>query len=412
MEWLTAVRTAIAFIERNLTEDIGPKDAADAVHISPFIFQRGFSLMTGCGPGEYIRCRRLYKAAVDLRETKDRVIDVALRYCWETPESFTKAFTRFHGAAPSQVREGAAFRIFLPMTIKLTVNGGSSMDNRIVNMSSFKVIGFQRIFEGETAYAEIPKFWGEIMGKYAGVFGGKAPASDMERAVLENAVGEYGVCIDDMEAGRFRYLIAGEYKGGEAPEGMEICELPAGDWAVFDCTGPLPEALQSVNTRIFREWLPGNPDWELCGNATVEWYGPGRTDSPDYRSAIWLPVRRKYSAEAERKWGSTEAWAEYGKKSAGRSRGEKAAAEAGLGAVFSEFAECMARGCAPDSAEACSLVRGLQAYITENFYTCTEEILAGLGQMYTADERFRANIDRHGDGTAAFVSAAIMAHLK
>ena len=118
------------------------------------------------------------------------------------------------------------------------------------------------------------------------------------------------------------------------------------------------------------------------------------------------------SNEAKQKWGGTPAWAEYERKSSGRSRGEKAAAEAGLDAVFSEFAECMARGCAPDSAEARSLVRGLQAYITENFYTCTDEILAGLGQMYTADERFRANIDRHGDGTAAFVSAAIKAHLK
>ena len=82
--------------------------------------------------------------------------------------------------------------------------------------------------------------------------------------------------------------------GGEVPEGMAVYEFPRGDWAVFSCVGPMPEALQSVNTRIFREWLPGNPEYELCGNATVEWYDcAGEKTDPDYRSAIWVPVKRK-----------------------------------------------------------------------------------------------------------------------
>ena len=407
MEWLTAVRTAIDYIERNLTEDISPQDAAEQVFTSPFFLQRGFSLITGCGVGEYIRCRRLYRAAVDLKNTDDRVIDIALRYCWETPESFAKAFTRFHGASPTQVRDGAPAKVFLPMTIELTVNGGNSMDCRIENKAAIRLIGFERVFDNETAYAEIPIFWAEIMEKYAGVFSGRAPADETERAIVENGIGEYGVCIDDMGEGRFRYLIAGKYAGGSVPSGMTVCEFPQGDWAVFDCIGPLPEALQSVNTRIFREWLPGNPDWELCGNASVEWYGTGTTTGPDYKSAIWVPVRKNHSAEAERKWGGTAAYAEYERKTAGRSRRERADIEAGLDAVFAGFAECMARGCATDSPEARSQVNKLQSYITENFYTCTDEILLGLGKTYTADERFKTNIDRHGDGTAKYVSRAI-----
>ena len=173
MEWLISIRTAIEYMEEHLTDDISAQDVADRVYLSPFFLQRGFSLMTGYGIGEYIRNRRLYQAARDLKETEDKVIDIALRYCYETPESFTKAFSRFHGATPSQVREGAAGKVFLPLTIKLSVQGGSQMDVKIAPMFPFKVIGFQKIFDNETAYAEIPRFWNEICEKYAAGPGGQ-----------------------------------------------------------------------------------------------------------------------------------------------------------------------------------------------------------------------------------------------
>ena len=112
MEWLTSIRTAIDYMEEHLIDNISAQDVADQVHLSPFFLQRGFSLMTGYGIGEYIRNRRLYQAAVDLKETDDKVIDIAFRYGYETPESFTKAFSRFHGVTPSQVRDGAAGKVF------------------------------------------------------------------------------------------------------------------------------------------------------------------------------------------------------------------------------------------------------------------------------------------------------------
>ena len=299
MEWLSSIRTAIEYMEEHLTDDISAQDVADRVHFSPFFLQRGFSLMTGCGIGEYIRNRRLYQAARDLKETEDKVIDIALRYCYETPESFTKAFSRFHGATPSQVRGGAAISTFLPLMIKLSIQGGNQMDYKITPMFPFKVIGFQKEFDNETAYTEIPKFWDEICEKYAyNVYAGNAPANPYEQALVDNCIGEYGVCIDDIGGGKFRYLIAGKYTGGAVPDGMVVYEFPRNEWAVFDCIGPNPQTLQSVNTRIFSEWLPGNPDYELSGNATVEWYDcvNGEMTDPDYHSAIWVPVKRKKQA--------------------------------------------------------------------------------------------------------------------
>ena len=170
------------------------------------------------------------------------------------------------------------------------------MDYRITPMFPFKVIGFQKEFDNETAYTEIPKFWDEICEKYAyNVYAGNAPANPYEQALVDNCIGEYGVCIDDIGGGKFRYLVAGKYTGGDVPEGMVVYEFPRSDWAVFNCIGPIPDALQSVNTRIFREWLPGNPEYEFCGNASVEWYDcvNGEKTDPDYHSAIWVPVKRK-----------------------------------------------------------------------------------------------------------------------
>ena len=296
MEWLDSVRRSIDFIEKHLEDDITISDVAKHVSISLYFLERGFSVMTGYSIGEYLRNRRLYQAALDLQKSKDKIIDTAYKYCYDTPESFTKAFSRFHGTTPKEVREGAKINVFLPLIININISGGKQMDYKIAPMFPIKLIGFQKIFDMETSYQEIPKFWDEICEKYANnVYLGKEPFNPYEQAIIDNCIGEYGVCIDDLDGGKFRYLIAGRYTGGEVPEGMVVYEFPRMTWAIFDCIGPNPQTLQSVNTRIFKEWLPGNPDYEIDGNATVEWYDciNGEMTDPDYHSAIWIPVKKK-----------------------------------------------------------------------------------------------------------------------
>lgn len=120
----------------------------------------------------------------------------------------------------------------------------------------------------------------------------------------------------------------------------------------------------------------------------------------------------KYKTEAAEKWGTTEAYKEYSEKSSGYSKNDFDSATEGLNMIFTEFSAIMNNGCLPESESAQTLVKKLQQFITDNFYTCTKEILAGLGQMYVLDERFRNNIDKNADGTAEFASKAIEIYCK
>lgn len=120
----------------------------------------------------------------------------------------------------------------------------------------------------------------------------------------------------------------------------------------------------------------------------------------------------KYKAEAKEKWGKTDAWKEHSEKTGSYSKDKWQSAEEGLNAIFKAFAVCKAAGNDICSESAQALVVRLQSYITENFYTCTRQILSGLGQMYVMDERFKENIDKNGDGTAEFVSHAIEIYCK
>mgnify|MGYP003290607831 FL=1 len=119
-----------------------------------------------------------------------------------------------------------------------------------------------------------------------------------------------------------------------------------------------------------------------------------------------------YKNEVKEKWGNTDAYKEYSQKSKGYSKENFNALGEGMDKILEEFAICMNSGATPNSEETQNLVKKLQNYITENFYTCTSEILAGLGQMYIADERFKVNIDKHSVGTAEFVSKSIEYYCK
>ena len=119
-----------------------------------------------------------------------------------------------------------------------------------------------------------------------------------------------------------------------------------------------------------------------------------------------------YKIESRSRWGNTDAYREHGQKTKDYTKEKWAEVNEGLMAIFAEFAACKDSGARADSAEVQALVAKLQAYITAHYYTCTDEILAGLGQMYAADERFKKNIDKYGDGTAEFAKEGIRVYVE
>jgi len=294
MEWLTSIKSAIDYIEDHIKEDIKIDDISSFVYISPFYLQTGFQVMTNYSIGEYIRKRKLYLAALDIIKG-DKIIDVAYSYSYETPEAFSKAFKRYHGVTPSKVTFNQ-IKVFEPLTIDISIKGGEIMNlkYKIVDLFPIKLIGFVREFDMKDSYQKIPLFWDEICEKYCypHIYQGLDPVNEYEQAIMDNCIGEYGVCID-CKGSTFKYLVAGKYCGGNVPEGMIVHEFKKGKWAVFDCYGPCPSALQELNTKIFKEWLPLNKEYELRDDGNIEWYDcvNGNKEDEDYHTQIWIPVK-------------------------------------------------------------------------------------------------------------------------
>lgn len=285
MGWMEAIGGAVRYIEDHITEDLGVEQVAAYVNISPFYFQKGFSMLCGFSLAEYIRNRRLALAGSELVTGDGKVIDIALKYGYDSPDSFTKAFTRFHGVTPTQARKGQTFlKSFAPLKIKLSLEGGCLMDYRIEKKEAFSVIANAKTFSYEGAQTAVPQFWQE----------------NLEKGKNRPVMGVYGINIDEeMGQDTFEYLIADPYEPWkEVPEGLVVKMIPEFVWAVFPCRGAMPNALQGVNTKIFSEWLPALKEYEFAAGYCVEYYDDptkyekGITDE-NYYCEIWIPVKRK-----------------------------------------------------------------------------------------------------------------------
>ena len=272
--WVEGFQQSIDYMERNLADTLEIEDIAGIVALSPFYYQRIFGALCGMTVGEYIRARRMTLAAQELSGTEAKVIDVALKYGYDSPDSFAKAFQRFHGIAPSKAREpGAPLRSFAPLHIKITMEGGTMLNYRIVEKAPFTVVGVKRPFHMDTSYQEIPKFWDEWLAQ-----GEKRPI-----------MGTFGVCIDTVGK-NFDYWIADLYfPWEEIPEGCGTRVIPGSLWAEFPCT---IGTLQDTNTRIWSEWLPALRGYSLAGDYDIEVYLPPAEGSEEMSVAIWIPLKK------------------------------------------------------------------------------------------------------------------------
>lgn len=276
MEWIQSVNQAIDYIEKHLTEDIHCADVAGYVHISLFHFQRTFSLLTGMAVGEYIRKRRLSLAGEELAKQNAKVIDVAFKYAYDSPESFTKAFVRFHGVTPSQAKKGNGLKYIHKLVVNISAEGSRRMDYRIEKKDGFRLLVYAKMFTDESSEKGIPAFWDEYY----------------QNEMYKKAPGYLGICAQEKDGAKeFMYGIgcdADDVK--EVPEGFQTIAIPAYTWAIFKCVGATPDAIQKTWEDIYREWLPG-ADYELIPDYDIENYLPGDNTACDYVSEIWIPVK-------------------------------------------------------------------------------------------------------------------------
>lgn len=288
MDWPQLLSEALDYIEENLTGEIDISKAAGIAGYSLYHFQRLFLIVTGMTVGEYIRRRRLTLAARELSSRTVKVIDVAIKYGYDSPDSFTRAFRAMHGVTPQAAREPGALLVACPrISLHIILRGGTDMDYRIIEKPAFPVAITSRQFTNvdEQNFKDIPKWWQEFLASpdfnEMTSLSGDKPGAITGGTML-------GVCYGEADTGEFSYGIAVELPEGISPGKFEKMMIPATTWAVFDCT---LANLQDVTKRIFGEWYTST-GYEHPGTPDLEVYLPEGTGQ-DMKCQIWAPVIRK-----------------------------------------------------------------------------------------------------------------------
>ncbi|MBE6951424.1 MAG: AraC family transcriptional regulator [Ruminococcaceae bacterium] len=301
MEWITGIQNAINYIEEHITEPIDYEELGRVSFSSPFHFQRVFSILCGYTVGEYIRSRRLSLAGTELATGRERVIDVAAKYGYDSPDAFAKAFQKFHGLSPSQTRgNGAKLKAFSRLSIKITLEGGTTMNYRIEEKKELKLVGYKKRFTGTPMERQDQdhNFTCETRLNQA-VLQYMAHDCDTSYAVYSNFgddgydyhiaswIGDESVASIAEEMGQ---EIAGRFEELTIPAGTYlVCETPRCKWPCND--------LEELYRRAVTELLPA-AGYELAEGPEVEvihwFYRPG---DEEYNSKkyveLWLPVRKR-----------------------------------------------------------------------------------------------------------------------
>ncbi|WP_035512923.1 AraC family transcriptional regulator [Halalkalibacillus halophilus] len=281
--WIESLQKSIDYMEENLLEKISIDEIAEVSHFSSFHFQRTFSILTGCTVSDYLRRRRLTQAGYELQHTEKKIIDIALKYNFESPEAFTKAFRRQHGSSPTQIRKGiGSLSTYNHLVIQVKLKGAEPMNVRIEELDAFQVSGVKREFnmEEENGSIGIRDFWDDSNAE---------GTTEELRKYNNGPVGDVlGVCFDKSE-GKIDYWIAVAHSG-EPLQQYESVTLPRSKWAVFEVKGAMPDAMPKAWNRIYSEWFPTS-GYEHGGGPEFERYLKGDPYQENYESEIWISVK-------------------------------------------------------------------------------------------------------------------------
>ncbi|WP_028264532.1 AraC family transcriptional regulator [Atopobium fossor] len=280
MSFMKAFNDTINYLESVLDNQIDEKNVLYISGYSYPMFSRLFSILTNLSLSEYLRERRLSEAAVLLRETDKKVIDIASLFGYESPNSFGAAFKSFHGATPSEVRAGKSFKVIPRIQLVLSVQGGRDMNITMQKKEAFIVAGLN---EHNIDSTLCPQVWNKLYKKY----------SHDELTKLGDGK-SVGVCHDISDPNTLNYMAGYLVKDSIAAQamGLDILEVQAAEYAVVELTGKVPECIHEGWKYVMEVFFP-EQGYVHSGAPDFEYYFEGDMQSNDYKMELWVPVVKK-----------------------------------------------------------------------------------------------------------------------
>lgn len=292
MDSLEKMNRAMSYMEEHLDDEIDFAEVARIASCSQYHFTRMFAFLSGVTLSEYIRRRRLSLAAFELMNSSSRIIDIAVKYGYSSPDAFTRAFQNLHGITPSDARHGGQpLKAYPRMTFQLSIKGGQEMNYRIVEKEAFRIVGIMKrvplIYHGVNP--EIAKMW---QGLNEEAIRELKQLSNVEpRGLISASVNFSEGRLDNGQLDH--YIGAATTKA--CPDHLASLEVRASTWAVFTAVGPFPDTLQNIWGRIFAEWFPSS-GYELADGPEILWNEQKDVNSPTFASEIWIPVTKRKGA--------------------------------------------------------------------------------------------------------------------
>ena len=299
MDWITGIQNAINYIEDHITEELDYERIAKESFSSAFHFQRVFSILCGYTLGEYIRLRRLTLAGMELAQGQMKVIDAACKYGYDNPESFAKAFQKFHGVTPSQARNGTTLKSFSRLSIKVSLEGGNVMNYRIEEKPGMKLTGYKRRFTGS------PNDKQEQDHNFA-------CDTRLEQIILEGISREHETIyqiLTNFDADGYDFYFAYQFPGwalgdlellpADLAARFEHVDVPAGQYLVCEterCKFPTAK-MDELRCKAVSEWLPtsGCTLRDAPEIGVIHWFWEEGNDELNNNRfcELWLPIVKK-----------------------------------------------------------------------------------------------------------------------